>query len=236
MPSLIKIQLRGVVVGEATLEELQNQLATGQLSVLHKLSTDGTTWQYVADFPGLSTSEPSASMAVSRDSAIQARPKAEEWFVSANGEQNGPYSSAELSQKISTGEVSLHEKVWQPGFEDWRPINTVFRREAEMVVARQQAEVRRRQKIAEREAIRRRHEAIPLEERSYSLLGVASLVFSLLWIFGLGSLLAIILGIIAIYDIQSSDGYRHGMKIAIAGCILGVVGALIGAILIPLVF
>ena len=54
---------------------------------------------------------------------------------------------------------------------------------------------------------------------------VASLVLGILWIFWLGSLLALVFGFIAKGQIDRSNGAQSGMGLAIAGIVLGCVGA-----------
>jgi hypothetical protein len=58
-------------------------------------------------------------------------------------------------------------------------------------------------------------------------LAIASFVLSLLWIFGLGSLLAVIFGIIALVAIGKAKGAMRGRGFAIAGLIIGVLGLLL---------
>jgi len=55
-------------------------------------------------------------------------------------------------------------------------------------------------------------------------LAVASLVLSLLWIVGLGSLLAVIFAVIARKQIRESNGAQGGGGLAIAGLVIGIVG------------
>ena len=50
---------------------------------------------------------------------------------------------------------------------------------------------------------------------------IASLVFSLLWIYGLGSILGIIFGHMARTDIKNSNGKLTGDGLALAGLIIG---------------
>lgn len=50
---------------------------------------------------------------------------------------------------------------------------------------------------------------------------IASLVLSLLWIYGVGSILAIIFGHIARSEIKNSNGRLKGDGIALAGLIIG---------------
>lgn len=56
---------------------------------------------------------------------------------------------------------------------------------------------------------------------------IASLVLSLLWFYGIGSVLAIIFGHIARSDIKNSNGHLTGSGIALAGLILGYLGSVV---------
>lgn len=56
-------------------------------------------------------------------------------------------------------------------------------------------------------------------------LAIASMVLGILWLYWIGSILAIIFGAIAIKRINASNGHRTGKGMAIAGLILGIVGA-----------
>ena len=60
---------------------------------------------------------------------------------------------------------------------------------------------------------------------------VASLVLGIVWLFWLGSLLAVIFGHIAISQMRSDETYR-GKGMAIAGLVLGYVGLGIFAVAI----
>jgi Domain of unknown function (DUF4190) len=60
-------------------------------------------------------------------------------------------------------------------------------------------------------------------------LAVASLVFSLVWVFGVGSIVALFLGYPAIREIDQSGGRESGREIAVAAVVLGWIG------LVPLV-
>jgi uncharacterized membrane protein len=55
-------------------------------------------------------------------------------------------------------------------------------------------------------------------------LAIASLFLGIIWLFGIGSLLAIVLGYIAMKEIRRSDGRQSGWSIALAGVIVGIVG------------
>jgi Domain of unknown function (DUF4190) len=62
-------------------------------------------------------------------------------------------------------------------------------------------------------------------------LAIASFVLSLLWVYGLGSILAIIFAIVSRKQIRNSRGTQGGDGLAIAGLIIGICGV-IGTILI----
>jgi hypothetical protein len=64
-------------------------------------------------------------------------------------------------------------------------------------------------------------------------LAIASLAFGIFWLYWVGSLLAIILGAIALKQIDSSGGRQTGKGMAIGGLVLGVL-AIIGLILLVL--
>jgi Domain of unknown function (DUF4190) len=55
-------------------------------------------------------------------------------------------------------------------------------------------------------------------------LAIASLFLGIIWLFGLGSLLAIVLGYAGMREIRASGGRQGGRAIAIAGVVVGIVG------------
>jgi hypothetical protein len=55
-------------------------------------------------------------------------------------------------------------------------------------------------------------------------LAIASLFLGIIWLFGIGSVLAIVLGYMGMREIRNSGGYQGGWAIALAGVIIGVVG------------
>ena len=53
---------------------------------------------------------------------------------------------------------------------------------------------------------------------------IASLFVGIIWLFGLGSVVAIILGYVGMKQIEASAGRQGGRPIAIAGIVIGIVG------------
>jgi hypothetical protein len=58
-------------------------------------------------------------------------------------------------------------------------------------------------------------------------LAIASLVLGVLWICGLGSILAVVFGTVSISQINRSEGRTSGKGLAIAGLVLGILGLLL---------
>jgi uncharacterized membrane protein len=69
----------------------------------------------------------------------------------------------------------------------------------------------------------------PVAQQSTNGLAVASLVLGIVWLAGLGSLLALIFGIVSKRQIRDSGGRQSGSGMATAGIVLGIVG-IVGAI------
>ena len=63
----------------------------------------------------------------------------------------------------------------------------------------------------------------PTVQSTYGL-AVASMVLGLLWLFWIGSLLALIFGYAALHQIKQSGGRESGRGMAIAGVVLGWLG------------
>ncbi len=63
-------------------------------------------------------------------------------------------------------------------------------------------------------------------------LAIASLFLGIIWLFGIGSVLAIVLGYLGMREISASTGRLGGRAIAIAGLVVGIVGLASLAILV----
>lgn len=80
----------------------------------------------------------------------------------------------------------------------------------------------------------RNEQGLPLE--STNGLATASLVLGILWLFGIGSLLALIFGSVGKHQIDTSSGRQRGRGVAISGIVLGwlgLAGLVIFAVLAP---
>ena len=61
---------------------------------------------------------------------------------------------------------------------------------------------------------------------------VASMVLGILWLYWLGSILALVFGYIALSQIKNSEGTQSGRGMAIAGIVLGYVGVALIALVV----
>src|SRR6266480_5826784 len=55
-------------------------------------------------------------------------------------------------------------------------------------------------------------------------LAIASLFLGIIWLFGIGSILAIVLGYVGMREVRASNGRQSGWAIALAGLIVGIIG------------
>ena len=62
------------------------------------------------------------------------------------------------------------------------------------------------------------------QERRTNGLAIASLVLGIIWVYGLGSILALVFGFVAKGQIDRSNGRETGRGMAIAGIVLGSIG------------
>lgn len=70
---------------------------------------------------------------------------------------------------------------------------------------------------------------VSVDNPKYNGFAIASMVLGILWIWWIGSILAIIFGFVALNQIKTSDGKQMGRGMAIAGLVLGFIG--IGTVL-----
>ena len=76
--------------------------------------------------------------------------------------------------------------------------------------------------------------ASPHDDAETSELAIASLFLSIIWLFGLGSVAGMYLGVRSLREIREADGALGGRVLAIAGVVVGVVG--MGSLALVIVF
>jgi len=222
MPYLIR--LRGQQQGPFAADQLQKLAARGRFSRSYEVSTDdGATWQRADAFPELfpklpPRAEPLAAAPAQKEgapAAAQEQP-GEEWFYTHAGNELGPVMVGELKRLIGLGQVLAEDHVWTEGMDAWQRVRDVPE------LARQLA------------TIGGTAAALPAGPTTAPM-AVASFVLGLVGCTGIGSVLAIVFGHIALSQIRQAQGKLGGKGLAIAGLVLGYL-VIIPAVIVAIVW
>jgi hypothetical protein len=225
-------RFRGRVEGPFSADELLERSRRGKFSSLFEVSLNGQKWGKSAQFPDLQFVSPKLPPkktleAPSQRSAgntqeqlfnemgdaqtydlakndiegnnadvtvIQVEPP---WYYLQGETQFGPMDFAQLQYYAAAGQLNPHDLVWTESLPDWTPANDL-----NGIFPSKQ----------------------PRPGQYSSRLALASLIMGILGatlVFFLGSLIAIILGHLALAQIHKSDGKMRGRPLAITGLILG---------------
>jgi hypothetical protein len=52
--------------------------------------------------------------------------RANQWYLSRNGNQHGPFSDADVANFARLGQLQGSDLIWREGFANWRPALTIF--------------------------------------------------------------------------------------------------------------
>jgi GYF domain 2/Domain of unknown function (DUF4190) len=229
------VRKQGRVLGPFNQSQLVSLRDRGQLAEDHDVSQDRRSWIKAAELPGVfaRAAEPQPQAQPSRGGQVewptfglaedpasaQARPAAQadaSWFIARGDSHQGPMSHSDVQRMIHIGELGPNTLVWKQGMPVWAPASQVpdFRFEAAP------ASTAPASGPSLQAAAANPYGHVP----GTSGLAIASLVLGLLWLCGIGSLLATIFGAVALSQISRSGGAVGGKGMAIAGLILGIVG------------
>src|SRR5438270_3790307 len=202
------IRSRGRVSGPFTARQLESMRERGQISRFHEVSTDRQGWMSAARVPELfppaearqpvPVSEPYAvggpdfSAGEARGQPLLALPASDDagssWFYARGGTHHGPVSYEDLRRMAAQGEIGAETLLWRSGMADWAACRSFPDR-------------------ASLSQSPHANLAAPFSTHSHwgygfapdaqflprtSSLAVASLVLGILWLCGVGSLLATI--------------------------------------------
>ena len=241
------VRMRGRVLGPFSPSQLASLRARGRLTEDHELSQDRRSWLKASEMPGAfalsAQREPQPARAVELEWPVasstaeapapdQISPAASvepQWFVARGSSHQGPMTHADVQRMINAGELGGNSLVWKQGMPAWQPAAQVheFRFEA-MASAGSPAATTGASFHA---AGANPHGYLP----PTSGMAIASLVLGLLWLCGIGSLLATIFGALALLQISRSNGAVSGRPLALAGFVLGILG-LTSSIAVAIIF
>jgi S1-C subfamily serine protease len=200
------IRNRGKVTGPFTLQQLKSLRNRGQLGRFHELSEDRQTWApasaYAQLFPGgtgIATDEVDVLEEVGSSNA----PTLDWHYVDSSGNQQGPIDSANLAALLQRGAITESTLVWRAGLANWVEVGSP---QAGIISSQNRA-------------------ASPagVSGQRTSWFAVAALVVSILWIGGIGSVLGIVFGLVALEHIKDSQGRLGGRSLAISALVIGSV-------------
>jgi GYF domain 2/Domain of unknown function (DUF4190) len=244
------VRARGRVLGPLTWSQLQSLRDRGRLARFDEVSQDRQSW-IGADrvprlFPQVEAPSPRASASASADlaefivldddnadSTSRTTSTAIEddfdWYFAVDKTQHGPVRLWQLQRMADAGEIGPETLVWRNGFEQWTPgsqveaLNFPVRLDA---IASAPDDARSSQAVGVTLPPRQGGDTPnPANPRSRtSILAINSLITGCLWLFGIGSLAAIVFGVMAMRQIARSQGTLTGKRLAIAGIIVGTAG------------
>jgi hypothetical protein len=232
--------------------QLESLRDRGQLARFHQVSQDNQNWisadslarlfpppddavptrKTRGSLPGASAAKPAEFIVLGNDDEPSPESSAgaqhdASWFYARDGARQGPLRLGDLERMIDTGEIGPDTLFWKSGMSDWAPGFLVPELASAVAAAGEAATPGATlPPLGQRAAL-----VAGYPEPRTSLLAFASLVFGLL--FGVGSLPAIVLAVLAFREVSRSNGTLAGKHLALAGLILGIAGL---AILIPVVF
>ena len=228
------VRMRGRVLGPFSPSQLASLRDRGRLTDDHELSQDRRSWMRASEMPGVfalsAQREPQPARAVELEWPVSSSPGEApaparispaaqveaQWFVARGTSHQGPMTHADVQRMISAGDLGADSLVWKQGMPAWQPAAQVheFRFEAAAGAPAATAGAS--------------FQAASANPYGYlpptSGMAIASLVLGLLWLCGIGSLLATIFGAVAISQISRSNGAVSGKALALAGLVLGILG------------
>jgi hypothetical protein len=236
------LRFRGRVTGPYDRAQLEALRRRGQLSRFHEVSPDRVAWSSAASLlpQVVEPPRPKASPTPEPDDAFELvegpgpspahAGTAAEWYYARDGSQVGPVGIDELRRLVSAGQIHEETLVWTAGMTAWTPVREVPGLVDVRIASANHAATRALAAelpwgtSVSTEVDLRDSPVRVATPTQVSGLAVASLVLGIVWLYGLGSLLAVIFGSIALSQIGRSNGRLGGRGMAIAGLVLGIVG------------
>lgn len=140
--STYHVRVRGRVQGPYTEEQLRIFIQRGQVSRIHEVSLDQTSWNKISEFPelfqgsngfdgipaaneNLATGQASGSNRIWEEAQGPNSSIAGSWYYYLLGQKKGPISAGELEQLMRQNQCGPTTLIWTQGMSDWMPANTV---------------------------------------------------------------------------------------------------------------
>ncbi len=227
MSEQLFIRLRGRIQGPFTSDQLQSLAKRGQFSRTHEVSVDGVQWSRasnrpelfpaaVVDLPPVELDFAEAQFAVDAPpTGAAVPPPTDVWHYNQLGKNYGPVDFSHLQYLANSGQIRSEDMVWKEGLPEWLEAGRVPGLIKNPAAEHGQTPVYFGAVAAPFSATS--------EFPRVSALAVTSFILSLLWLCGVGSLLAVIFGAVALHQIRLGRGRIRGTGLAISGLSIGIV-------------
>jgi|GEM_PF-1473883 len=207
------IRVRGKVLGPFSLEDLRSLRDRGQFRRFHEISEDRRSWAPATSLGELFPSEPIAQVVKEEtvrlsDGGASGEPRDgtesraagnNEWYYADEaGGQQGPISKQKLLDLWGQGQLDDSSYVWNSGMTSWQALSSLP------------------ELGARPEGRRRAGKAAPLNKLAF-----ASFILGLVWLGGLASIAAIVLGYLALRQMARNKGREGGRRMALIGIFTG---------------
>lgn len=123
----VYLRFRGRTLGPFASSKAAEMLQRGQITRLHEVSADGSSWiraeEYYKSFfnRAAATAAPEKELKIVEEKPkVEEEPSGEQWFAYFANQKQGPMSLVVLQQHVLSGNVNRDTLVWRAGLADWQ--------------------------------------------------------------------------------------------------------------------
>jgi hypothetical protein len=120
----VYLRFRGRTLGPFASSKAAEMLQRGQITRLHEVSADGSSWiraeEYYKSFFNRAAAPEKELKIVEEKPKVEEEPSGEQWFAYFANQKQGPMSLVVLQQHVLSGNVNRDTLVWRAGLADWQ--------------------------------------------------------------------------------------------------------------------
>ncbi|MEY4566158.1 MAG: hypothetical protein RLY14_1128 [Planctomycetota bacterium] len=124
----VYLRFRGRTLGPFTSAKADEMLQRGQITRLHEVSADGSSWTRAEEYYRSFFNRSQAATVVEKESKKEEEkpkeheePSGDQWYAYFANQKQGPMSLVVLQQHVLSGSVNRDTLVWRTGLADWQP-------------------------------------------------------------------------------------------------------------------
>ncbi len=127
----VYVRFRGRITGPFSDEEIRRMVDRGQVTRMHELSGDRSTWKRAGQVKQLfeapvetpSFLDESPAYAESEAEAVVPEEREPVWYYARDGREVGPISRSAMDRLARRGSLGRDTLVWSEGMEDWTTLD-----------------------------------------------------------------------------------------------------------------